>query len=234
LRRAETAPFGESGGAVALELVCEVVRGHLVLLASKITKQGVYKSRGYSVGVKTFRTYYASPVSAQMSRGWRVTDVQVIAPRTLSVSEEHSLVPQADIVWREDPEGNRYEQVEKIVRDATTMAAKGLKGSRPVRLEITLTKFHAMTFEAEALRKDVGVHNVDFIIKAVDAQTGVVLAGPDSIESALPAKTGARMAAARARGESQRTQITVHVREVVAGWLGIGPDPRRTFTRVGD
>jgi hypothetical protein len=36
------------GHGIALELVCEFVCGHLVLLASKITKQGVYKSRGYS------------------------------------------------------------------------------------------------------------------------------------------------------------------------------------------
>jgi ketopantoate hydroxymethyltransferase len=37
------------GDRITLELICELVCGHLVLLASKITKQGVYKSRGYSV-----------------------------------------------------------------------------------------------------------------------------------------------------------------------------------------
>jgi dGTPase len=41
------------GHGFALELVCEFVCGHLVLLASKITKQGVYKSRGYSARRKT-------------------------------------------------------------------------------------------------------------------------------------------------------------------------------------
>lgn len=186
------------------------------------------------VGLNTFRTYYASPVSGETARGWRVTDVQVLAPRSLSVSEEHSLVPKADIVWREDPAGNRYEQVEKIMRDAARLATRGLHGARPVRLQITMTRFHAMSFEAEALSQDVGVHNVDFIIQVVDARTGAVLAGPDPIESALPAKTGARMAEARSRGESQKTQITAHVRRVIAGWLGIGPDPRETFTRIGD
>ena len=34
--------------SIAFELVFEFVCGHLVHLASKITKQGVYKSRGYS------------------------------------------------------------------------------------------------------------------------------------------------------------------------------------------
>lgn len=42
------APILNLSDRVALELVCESVCGHLVLLASKITKQGVYKSRGYS------------------------------------------------------------------------------------------------------------------------------------------------------------------------------------------
>ena len=41
-------PILDLGHGIALELVCEFVCGHLVLLASKITKQGVYKSRGYS------------------------------------------------------------------------------------------------------------------------------------------------------------------------------------------
>ncbi|MHC0055828.1 hypothetical protein, partial [Actibacterium sp. D379-3] len=36
------------GDRIAFELVCEFRSGHSVLLASKITKQGVYKSRGYS------------------------------------------------------------------------------------------------------------------------------------------------------------------------------------------
>jgi len=33
---------------ITLERVCEFSSGHSVLLAPKITKQGVYKSRGYS------------------------------------------------------------------------------------------------------------------------------------------------------------------------------------------
>ncbi|WP_227751869.1 hypothetical protein, partial [Tabrizicola oligotrophica] len=41
-------PILDLGHGIALELVCEFSSGHLVLLASKITKQGVYKSRGDS------------------------------------------------------------------------------------------------------------------------------------------------------------------------------------------
>ncbi|MGB7270045.1 MAG: DUF6778 family protein, partial [Albidovulum sp.] len=53
------------------------------------------------VGVNTFRTHYDAPVSSQMSKGWRVTDVRVLAPRSLVVSEERSLAPDGDIIWRE-------------------------------------------------------------------------------------------------------------------------------------
>jgi hypothetical protein len=36
------------GNRIALKFFCKSVSGHSALLASKITKQGVYKSRGYS------------------------------------------------------------------------------------------------------------------------------------------------------------------------------------------
>jgi hypothetical protein len=43
-----TTPILDLSDRVALELVCKLGAGHIGLLASKITKQGVYKSRGYS------------------------------------------------------------------------------------------------------------------------------------------------------------------------------------------
>ena len=42
------------------------------------------------------------------------------------------------------------------------------------------------------------------------------------------------MAQARAAGQSQKSQITAHVAATIAGWLGVGPDPRMTFTRAGN
>jgi hypothetical protein len=41
------APILNLRDRIALELVCEFSSGHIVLLSSKITKQGVYKSRGF-------------------------------------------------------------------------------------------------------------------------------------------------------------------------------------------
>jgi hypothetical protein len=41
-------PILNLGHSIAFELVCEFACGHLVLLASKVTKQGGNKSKGYS------------------------------------------------------------------------------------------------------------------------------------------------------------------------------------------
>lgn len=182
---------------------------------------------------RQFATSYETAVAPEVARDWALADVTVTVPDSLTVSEARSLIPRADIVWREDPPGDRHPQVAKIVRDAALAGASGLTGRRPVRLDIVVTRFHALTFEAETRLKRSGVHNIDFSIRAVDAGSGAVLAGPETIEAALPAYSGPEMAERRAHGESQRSQISAHLREVVAGWLGIGPDPRRSFNRLG-
>ncbi len=182
---------------------------------------------------RTFRSYYAASIAPEVSRGWRVTDVRVSVPDSLVVSEQKSLVPTADIVWREDPVGDRRPQVAAIVKTAAQQGARGLNGPRGVVLEITVSRFHALTFEAETRLSNSGVHNIDFVIEVVDARSGAILAGPDPIEAALPALSGPQMIAARERGETQKSQITSHLQRVIAGWLGAGPDVRDSFKRAG-
>jgi hypothetical protein len=181
-----------------------------------------------------FRTYYASPISPEVTQDWRVTDVRVAVPQSLTVSEAKTYLPSADIVWREDPPGDRRAQVATLMRNAALRGASGLSGSRPVVIELTMTRFHALTFEAESRFSNAGVHNIDFVATVVDATTGAVLAGPEPVEASLPALSGAEMRAARARGESQKSQISANVARTIAGWLGAGPDPRTKFSRSGN
>jgi hypothetical protein len=47
--RPAIAPILDLSDCIALELVCETSSGHIVLLASKFTKQGLHKSRGNSL-----------------------------------------------------------------------------------------------------------------------------------------------------------------------------------------
>lgn len=185
------------------------------------------------VGGGTFKTEYA-PVPAEVAKNWRLAEVRVSVPKTLVVSEAKTLLPTADIVWREDPLGDRYAQVGKIMQTAVLRGAQGLRGSRPVIIDVTVTRFHALTFEAELSNSDWGVHNVDFTAQVIDARSGDVLLPPTAIRAETPAWSGAKMKALRAQGQSQKSIITNHVAATVAGWLGLGPDNRGTFSRQGN
>jgi hypothetical protein len=185
------------------------------------------------VGGGSFKTEY-DRLSPDVSRGWRLAEVQVDVPRSLSVSESKSLLPSADIVWREDPMGDRYTQVGKIMQAAVLRGAQGLRGSRPVVVSITVTRFHALTYEAELSKSDWGVHNVDFIAQVTDARTGEVLVAPTKIRAETPAWSGERMREARRKGITQKSMISNHVAATVAGWLALGPDNRGEFSRQGN
>lgn len=184
-------------------------------------------------GGGSFKTDY-DPLSADASRAWRLADVRVDVPRTLVVSEAKSLLPTADIVWREDPLGDRYAQVDTIMTDAITRGAQGLRGGRRVIIDVTVTRFHALTFEAEQRGQNWGVHNVDFTARVLDAATGEVLVPATAIRAELPALSGTQMREARRKGVTQKSMITNHVAKTVAGWLGIGPDNRGEFSRQGN
>ena len=53
-------PINHLCDRIALKLFCKSISGHLVLLASKITKQGVYNSRGYSFASEMWIEWLAS------------------------------------------------------------------------------------------------------------------------------------------------------------------------------
>jgi hypothetical protein len=180
-----------------------------------------------------FETAY-DRLSPEVTRGWRLAEVRIDVPRSLVVSEAKTLLPTADIVWREDPLGDRYEQVGKIMQAAVVRGAQGLRGSRPVVISITVTRFHALTFEAELSNSDWGVHNVDFIAQVTDARSGEVLVPATKIRAETPAFSGERMREARRRGVTQKSMISNHVAATVAGWLGLGPDNRGEFNRQGN
>jgi hypothetical protein len=185
------------------------------------------------VGGGAFETSY-DRLSPEVSRSWRLSEVRVDVPRSLVVSEAKTLLPTADIVWREDPMGDRYDQVGKIMQAAVVRGAQGLRGSRPVIISITVTRFHALTFEAELSNSDWGVHNIDFIAQVVDARTGEVLVPATKIRAETPAWSGARMREARRKGITQKSMISNHVAATVAGWLATGPDNRGEFSRQGN
>ncbi|NOX39651.1 MAG: hypothetical protein GXP05_03795 [Alphaproteobacteria bacterium] len=62
-------------------------------------------------------------VKSSRSLKWHVQDVRVNVADSLSVSEANRLIPNADIVWRGDPYGDRRVQIEDIIDLAASQAA---------------------------------------------------------------------------------------------------------------
>lgn len=181
----------------------------------------------------TWRTNYSDVVDPAVARTWRVVDVDVRVPETLTVSEANTYAPVADIVWRGEPRGNRYEQVDRIITEAATAGVQDLRGSRPVRLVIVMSTFHALTERARYGLEHSGVHNIRFAAQIFDARTGAPLTPSDAIDADLIGYSGDDAIEAEARGETQRVRIVQHVTETIAGWVGTGPDVRGTFSRGG-
>ncbi len=149
---------------------------------------------------------------------WNVVDVRVNVPSTLKVSEANRYYPIADIVWREDPFGDRYAQVASIMDAGLTAGLTHLKGDRPVYFDITVSRFHSLT---EKARYSVGgVHNMIFTLTVVDAASGQALHGPVKIELDLKAYGGSQAFAAERRGHTQKVRINSHLTNTMKRQFG--------------
>jgi hypothetical protein len=180
----------------------------------------------------SFATDYDKGVEADVSRAWRVADIVVVAPASLTTTEENSLAPNADIVWHGEPRGDRRLQAARIVEDGLRAGSAALNGRTPVRLQAQLNHFHGITPVA-LNQAPAAVHNISYILQVVSLSTGDTLFGPETIQADLPALTQSAAAVAAANGISERQRIVDHIAETTAGWLGIGPDPRGTFNSLG-
>jgi len=160
----------------------------------------------------------ASPASVQLPMAAPVTDLRVESitvrvPRSLTVSEANRYLPAGDIVWREDPVGDRYAQVADIFYTAMERGTAALDGATPVTLDIEVSRFHALT---EKARYTVGgVHNISFTMALRNAETGALLGEPRLVRADLNAYGGQRALAAEARGETQKVRIVAHLAEVI-------------------
>lgn len=184
-------------------------------------------------GNAKWSTNYAEVIDPEVAKTWQVSLVDVTVPRTLTVSEANSYAPNADIVWREYPYGDRYDQVDAIITTAAERGAADLVGTRKVRLEITLQQFHALSEKTRAVLQHSGVHDITFTVQVFDIETNTPLSPIDLIKADLVAFVGDEAVEAEKQGLTQKVRITSHVAAVIAGWLGTGEDVRGTFKRNG-
>lgn len=179
----------------------------------------------------TFKVDY-TPLATEQTREWRVVELNVIVPDELSVSEDNSLMPNADIVWHGEEFGDRRAQLARIVEEGVRKGTAGLRGDRPVVFDAQVRAFHAVTPLA-AQTSPAAVHHISLVYRIRDARSGEVLVPPTLISADLEAHVGAQAISAAYEGRSQRVRIVEHIGRVTAAWLGLTPDMRRDFVSIG-
>lgn len=155
--------------------------------------------------------------TAAATPAFDVTAVEVIVPDYLVVSEADVFIPQADIVWREDPRGDRKAQVKEIMTNALKAGTADMHGGRKVILAARLNTFHALTEKARATVG--GKHNINFDYVLLDAETGQPLTQAKQVDASLRGYGGRKAYRAMRRGETQKFRISEHVAEVIRSEL---------------
>lgn len=153
--------------------------------------------------------HYSKVPFVQMS----LASYRVSVPRNLVVSEQNLYYPKGDIVWREDPYGDRYKQVDAIFRTGLNKARALTRKGVPVRADVVVTRFHALSQKARYHAG--GVHYLEFTLALHNARTGALMEPPRRIITELKALGGDEAIAAEAKGITQKKRITDHIARVI-------------------
>ena len=150
---------------------------------------------------------------AEIMQKINVAQINVVVPNSLSVSEANRYYPGSDIVWREDPIGDRHAQVTRILQDALSAGTQAFQGPIPVTLDVEVERFHALT---EKARYTVGgTHSIRFKMQLRDTQTGEALTEVKVVQADLDAFGGQQAIVAESRGLTQKVRISNHIAEVI-------------------
>lgn len=163
-------------------------------------------------------TTSSAGIAAPDSRDYDVVDLTVTVPRTLTVSEANVYYPSADIVWRGEPQGDRYAQIQRIFEDGFGRGVRSLDGARDVTVDVEVRRFHSVT---ERARYSVGgVHSIRFVLTVRNARTAEVVEGPRLVAADLAALGGERALRADRAGQTQRVRLVDHLARVAVAELG--------------
>ncbi|MBY5988901.1 DUF6778 family protein [Roseovarius atlanticus] len=148
-----------------------------------------------------------------------IQDIRVSVPKSLKVSEANRYYPGGDIVWREDPAGDRHAQVKAIFEDAMRQGVDAMRpGKVPAILDIQVTRFHALT---EKARYTVGgVHSLQLHMLLRDPETGLAFGEPQFVKADFKALGGQAAIKAESKGLTQKYRITTHLASVIQRQLG--------------
>lgn len=148
-----------------------------------------------------------------------VHEVDVIVPETLVVSvNPNEQFPQTDIVWYEDPPGDRRAQVQAIVEKGVKQGVAGLRGPQKVDVLVVVRHFHAVT--PRALNNSLPAwHAVTLDVSLIDPATEQVLARIPNLKADSTALTQGAAKAALERGETQKSRNVARIAQALQQWL---------------
>ncbi|WP_135504835.1 DUF6778 family protein [Roseovarius aestuariivivens] len=183
-----------------------------------IALMGLAVSGCASVETATRNAPLAAVDIAPVELTYNVQDIRVSVPKSLKVSEANRYYPGGDIVWREDPLGDRHAQVKAIVENALRKGVETMKpGLVPVILDVEVTRFHALS---EKTRYTIGgVHAIQFNMVLRNPETGVALGEPHFVKADFKGLGGQAAIAAEARGVTQKYRITQRLAQVIQAEL---------------
>lgn len=150
---------------------------------------------------------------------FRIDSFTVSVPKSLKVNERNTYYPRGDIVWRGDPLGDRHAQIKAIFEAGLQNAAPRVQGSRPMRIDVQVTRFHGVS---EKARYTIGgVHNITFMYRLIDTTTGVQFGPTKTVQADLEALGGQAAMAADAQGQTQKARIIAHLTQVFTEELSL-------------
>lgn len=175
---------------------------------------GVTVSGCASVDTATRNAPLEAAVQAPVATSFDVQQVRVVVPETLKVSEANRYYPGGDIVWREDPMGDRHAQVKAIFETAMAQGLENVTPGRvPAVMDIQVTRFHALTEKARYTTG--GVHSLQFYMILRNPETGVAYGEPQFVKADFKALGGQAAIRAEANGVTQKYRITQQLAKVI-------------------
>ncbi|MEM8773475.1 MAG: DUF6778 family protein [Pseudomonadota bacterium] len=167
-----------------------------------------------SVETATREAPLEAPAISPEQVSFDVKEIRVSVPKTLKVSEANRYYPGGDIVWREDPIGDRHAQVKAIVEAGLQEGVDNMgAGQVPVILDVQVTRFHALTEKARYTTG--GVHAIQFHMLLRDAKTGQPIGEPEHVKADFRGLGGRKAIDAENRGITQKYRITKQLAYVI-------------------
>lgn len=147
-----------------------------------------------------------------------IRDIRVSVPKSLKVSEADRYFPGGDIVWREDPRGDRHAQVKAIFDAGLGQGVQSIgPGLVPAILDVEVKRFHALTEKARY--STGGVHAIQFNMVLRNPETGQAYGAPQFVKADFKAFGGEAAIKAESRGITQKYRIKNQLAQVIATQL---------------